>query len=256
MTESAADLVAVAMGYPFDRPGHSYLFVEGDAQALNVSGELGLDGELKQNSAAPMYERTAVLAYGANAAPTRLRNKFSSQARGVVFPVLNARLEDFDIVYACHYSSYGALPATLVSSPGTAVDVAVTYLDRDQLARMHETELPSQNYVYGRLGGLTLAVEGLDKLDAVHSYWSRHGAFAPTGGPVALSAIAAKGRRFAAAAQESAQSLARDHLAPGRDLREFVAEHLRDPHLRRKRSLTLRVNAHPFDHPHCEIISP
>ena len=255
MTESAADLVAMAMDYPFDRPGHSYLFVDGEARELAASGERGLDGELIQNGGAPMRERTAVLAYGANAAPLRLRRKFSTQAQGTVFAVLNARLHDFDIVYACHYSSYGALPATPAPSRGTVVEVAVTYLDRDQLARMHETELPSENYVFGRLAGLSLEVEGLGKLDAVHSYWSRHGAFAAAGGLLALSAIAAERRRFAAASQELAQSHARDHLAPERDLHEFIAEHATDPHMRRQRSMALRANARVFDHPHCKIIA-
>jgi hypothetical protein len=255
MTETAADLVAVAMDYPFDRPDHSFLFVDGEAQALPDNGGSILDDVLLQNGAAPMHERTAVLAYGANAAPSRLKHKFSAQAQAAVFPVLNACLQGFDIVYACHFSGYGALPATPAPSSGTAVDIAVTYLDRDQLARMHETELPTQNYVFGRLGGLNLDVEGLGKLDAVHSYWSRHGAFARAGEPFALSAISAKRRGFAAVTQETAQSHARDHLAPGRDLHEFVAEQAVDPDIRKARSLALRAHARPCDHPHCEIVA-
>ena len=202
-----------------------------------------------------MAERTAVLAYGANAAPSRLRRKFSAQAPGVVFPVLKARLYDFDIVYACHYSSYGALPATPAPSPGTAVEIAVTYLDRRQLARMHETELSSQNYVFGRLDGVVLELEELGSLGVVNSYWTRHGFFASTGGPLALSAIAAEGRRFAQAAQKMVQSHARDRLAPGRGLRDFVAENATDPALRRERSLALRADARPFDHPNCELLA-
>ena len=255
MTESAADLVAVAMDYPFDRPGHSYLFADGEALALADGSESGLDDVLQQKGAAPMHARTAVLAYGANSAPSRLWRKFSAQAQSAVFPVLNARLHDFDIVYACHYSSYGALPATPAPSPGTVVDIAVTYLDRGQLVRMHETELPSQNYVFGRLDGLTLEIGELGGMDAVHSYWSRHGSFAANGGPLALSAIVAEGRRFAVSAQVQAQSRARDQLAPGRDLHEFVAEHAADPVLRRVRSLALGATARLFDYPHCEIIA-
>ena len=255
MTEAAAELVAVAMDYPFARPGHSFLFVDGQALALAGVGETALDAVLSQSGAAPMRERTAVLAYGANAAPSRLRRKFSAHAPGAVFPVLQARLHDFDIVYACHYSSYGALPATPAPSPGTVVDIAVTYLDRSQLARMNESELSSQSYVFGRLDGLTLDLGELGRLNAVHSYWTRHGFFVFGHGPLALSAITAEGRRFAEAAQETAQRHARDHLAPGRELHDFVAENASNPALRRERSLTLRADARPLDLPNCELLA-
>lgn len=254
MTEAVADLVAIALDYPFARPDHSYLFVDGDAIPLSESSEDGVDGLLLQSGAAPMHERTAVLAYGANAAPSRLRHKFAAQAPGTVFPVFKARLHDFDIVYACHFSSYGAIPATPAPCRGTIVEIAVTYLDSRQLTRMHETELSSQSYVFGRLDGLTLEIEELGTLSAVHSYWARHGYFSPTGGPLALAAIAAERRQFAQAAQDEAQSHARDHLAPGRELHDVVAENANDPDLRRERSLALRANAQPFDHPHCELL--
>ncbi len=252
MTDAAADLVAVAMDYPFARPGHSYLFADGEVLAL-APGEEALDRALLQSGAAPMGERTAVLAYGANAAPSRLGHKF--RAPGTAFPVLKARLYDFDIVYSCHFSSYGALPATPAPSLGTVVEIAVTYLDQSQLARMHETELGSRNYVFGRLDGITLELEEGGGLDAVHSYWTRHGFFASRGGPFALAAIAAEGRCFAEAAQETAQSHARDHLAPGRDLHDFMLENAGEPALRRQRSLALRADARPFDHPHCELLA-
>jgi len=202
-----------------------------------------------------MAVRTAVLAYGANAAPTRLKRKFAPQGPGAVFPVLEARLHDFDIVYTSHFSSYGALPATPAPSPGTAVDIAVTYLDGDQLARMHETELSRQSYVFGRLDGLALVLDGIGALDSVHCYWTRHGCFTTGTGPLALSAIAARGRRFPEAVQEAAQGRARDHLAPGCDLHEFVAETASDIEICRARSRALRAGAQPFDHPRREILA-
>lgn len=248
-------MVAVALDYPFARPTHSYLFVDGDTIPLFESGEDGVDVSLLQRGAAPMHERTAVLAYGANAAPSRLRHKFAAQAPGTVFPVFKARLHDFDIVYACHFSSYGAIPATPAPCHGTVVEIAVTYLDHRQLSRMHETELSGQSYVFGRLGGLTLEVEEIGTLGSVQSYWARHGYFAPTGSPLALAAITAEGRRFAQAAQETAQILAGDRLAPGRGLHDVVAENASDPALRRERSLALRAHAMPFDHPHREVLT-
>ena len=138
-------------------------------------------------------------------------------------------------------------------SPGSVVEIAVTFLDSGQLARMHETELSTQNYIFGRLTGLAVKPEGLARLDAVHSYWSRHGFFTGAAGPIALSAIAAQGRRFAAASQETMQGHARDRLALERELHEFVTENAADPMLRRERGLALRADAQPFNHPRCEM---
>ena len=76
MTEAMADLVAVALDYPFARPNHSYLFVDGATLPLAEPGKDNIDGTLLRRGAAPMHERIAVLAYGANAAPSRLRQKF------------------------------------------------------------------------------------------------------------------------------------------------------------------------------------
>ncbi len=253
MTKAAAELVAIAMDYPFSRPDHSYLFVDGAVQALRNPQAVSLDAALSQLGAAPLSERTAVLAYGANAAPERLRHKFAAEQPGAVFPVLKARLFDFDVVYACHYSSYGALPATLAPSPGTVAEIALTYLDRDQLARMHETELSSRSYIYGRLAETVVQPEGLAALDVVHSYWTGYGFFAGPSGPLALSAVAAAGRRFTAIAQEAMQIQTRDRLAPNRELHEFVRENVADPALRQERSLALRADARPFDHLYCQI---
>ncbi|MBT3170170.1 MAG: hypothetical protein HOM52_07510 [Rhodospirillaceae bacterium] len=259
MIDGAAELVAAAqvanaMDYPFSRPDHSYLFADGAVLALESPGVEYLDDALARKGAATMADRTAVLAYGANAAPARLQRKFEAEGPGAVFPVVKARLFDFDIVHACHYSSYGAVPATLAPSPGTVAEVALTYLDQDQLARMHETELSGRRYVYGLLGQIRVQPEGLAARNAVHSYWTGYGYFAGPSGPLALSAIAAEGRRFAAAAQEDMQIQARDRLAPGRDMHDFVHENIADPGLRHERSLALSANAKPFDHPHCQIL--
>ena len=254
MTEAMEDLVAVALDYPFARPNHSYLFVDGDALPLAESDKDNIDGRLLRRGAAPMQERIAVLAYGANAAPTRLRKKFSAQAPGTIFPVFKARLHDFDVVYAGHISSYGAIPATLAPCRGTVVEIAVTYLDRHQLTRMHETELSSHSYVFGRLDGLTVEIEELGALSTVHSYWAHHGNFSPRGGPLALAAVVAERRLFAEASQDRVQGHARDRLAPGRGLHDVVAENANDPALRRLRSMALRDSAQPFDHPHCELL--
>ena len=80
ITEEAAELIAVAMAYPFARPDHSFLFVDGEVQALACSGAASLNAALSQRGAVPMAERIAVLAYGANAAPERLRLRTKADA--------------------------------------------------------------------------------------------------------------------------------------------------------------------------------
>ena len=255
MTDMAIELVTTALDYPFPREDHSFLFVDGERLAMDDYSADGLDKVLAQFGAVAMAERTAVLAYGANAAPIRLKRKFASQLSGVIFPVIEARLHNFDIVYASHFSSYGALPATPIPSLGTAVDVAVTYLDRDQLLRMHETELLHQSYVFGRLGGIRLVLDTIGLLDSVHSYWSRHGSFTSGCGPLALKAIDAEGRRFKAVTQDAVQRLARDYLAPGCDLNKFIAETASELVICRKRSMALSQVARPFDYSQCEILA-
>jgi len=254
MVDVEVGLVDTALGYPFPRADHSFLFADGEVLALADAGGATLGTMLAERGAAPMNERTAVLAYGANAAPTRLKRKFAQQVSGAVFPVLTACLFDFDIVYAGHFSSYGALPATPMPSPGTAVCVAVTYLDRVQLVRMHETELSQQSYVFGRLDGVTLALDGIGPLYSVHSYWSRHGSFTIDTGPLALASIAAEARRFAAAEQEVVQCIARDHLAPDCDLNTFITETASEFAICQERSQSLKDFVKPFDYPRCEIL--
>ena len=78
MIDGAAELVAAAqvanaMDYPFSRPDHSYLFADGAVLALESPGVEYLDDALARKGAATMADRTAVLAYGANAAPARLQ---------------------------------------------------------------------------------------------------------------------------------------------------------------------------------------
>ena len=254
MIDGAVRLIATALDYPFVRPDHSFLFADGAVEPFSVTGAKSLDAALAERGAAPMTDRIAVLAYGANGAPERLQQKYAPLAPGVVFPVINARLFNFDVVYACHYSGYGALPATLAPSPGTIAEIAVTYLDAVQLARMHETELAGRSYVFGCLKKINVTQEGLEPLNEIHSYWTGYGCFADATGPRALSAVSAKGRRFAATMQKDMQIHMLNNLAPGRALSDFIHENIADPALRQERSLALRFDAQPFEHPRYELL--
>lgn len=266
-----AALIATAKAYPFDSPRHSYLFVDGRVTEIVKIGHgaiedavLRADGRtiragdwirrLGLGRVAPMDERTAVLAYGANGAPERLQRKFESLMPGVVIPVLRTLLYGFDVVYAGHFSSYGAVPATLAVSQGTVAEIATTYLDDRQLARMHETELPTGNYAFGRLHRLRAAPEGLPEIESAHSYWSRRGALGGGPRPVALTQVPAAGRQFRQMTKLEVLSHVRDRLAADMELDDFILETVRDQDLRQARSRLLHAGAHPFSHPHREEI--
>ena len=55
-----------------------------------------------------------------------------------VLQVVRAVLEDFDVTYAPIVTSYGSVAATLGHSPGTTVELFVTFLATDELEHMHK----------------------------------------------------------------------------------------------------------------------
>ena len=263
MTTPHISTVETAKRYPFPRPDRSFLFVDGEALPLLTlaesleEAEVEVDGRtlpaghlLRRHgiaAVAPLGQRTPVLAYGANAAPERLQRKYDSVAQ-TVFPVVQARLHGFDIVHAAHISSYGAVPATIERSPGTVCEVAVTYLDSRQLARMHETELRRRTYRFGLLGNILLEPVLLPASDAVSSYVGSHGHIAPEGEALALAAIGARGRRFRALSQTDVQQAIQAMLGVPGPLDTFIQGAVGDETVRRRRTARLRARARPFSY--------
>ena len=263
MTAPDATAVETATRYPFPRPGHSFLFVDGAALPLlsltesleeaevEVEGRSRSAGDLLRRRGiampAPLGRRTAVLAYGANAAPERLQRKFAEYGPAV-FPVLEARLHGFDVVHAAHISSYGAVPATIERSPGTVCHVAITWLDERQLARMHETELSRRTYRFGLLSNIRLEPDLLPVMESVSSYVGSCGHIAPAGAPLALAAIRATGRRFRTCSQTGAQRAIQAMLGAPGPLDAFIQEAVDDEAVRRARTESLRAQARPFSY--------
>ena len=196
---------------------------------------------------APLARRTPVLAYGANAAPERLQRKFAPIGQAV-FPVLQARLHDFDVVHAAHVSSYGAVPATIEHSPGTVCDIAVTCLDERELARMHETEFRRHTYLFGLLSNIRLEPDLLPAMDTVSSYVGGFGHIAPEGAPLALAAIRAERRRFRTCSQTEALQTIQAMLGVPGPPDAFIQEAIDDDAIRRQRTALLRAQAQPFSY--------
>ena len=108
--------LAIAKTYPYRVPRASFVYVDGRADPL--------EGPLDRSGRIP------VIAYGSNRAPEQLARKFAGWPRGTGRAGDAARLADHDVVYGAHFTAYGALPAVLARSPGTAVEVSVTWLTR------------------------------------------------------------------------------------------------------------------------------
>jgi|SRR6476620_5643631 len=187
----AAAILERALAYPYEAPGRSYLFRDGEARELPPDPDLS--------------DRTPLLSYGANSSPEALARKLASLP-GEELPVLRAELEGFDVVYSAHVSPYGAVPATLRESPGTTAPVFVLHPTPPQHAALTATEL---NY-------------DLVEVNGIAAYRSKHGCLEFEGSPVALAAIRSSGRTLPELDQPAILERVRAHLEPHLSLEEFV----------------------------------
>jgi hypothetical protein len=261
--EERAARVALAKGYPFPAAERSCLVVAGTAYPVVRLGDKGFAdatlraGDEDVTTEAVLHhhgcrerpvleERVAVLAYGSNAAPEQLARKFARFGSDVAIPLVRGRLVGVDVVYAPHVARYGAIPATLAPSPATSVSIALLHLTAAQVKRMHETELSAGNYVYGELSGASWTSEIGAAPARMTAYVAVHGALGLTGAPLALEAVRAEGRSLAAMAKVAVLALARDRLAPGMDLDDFIDDMVRVAHVRAARTRALRETAVPL----------
>lgn len=190
--EEMAAILRRALTYPYATPDRSYLYREGRAEEL-------------PDGAPDLAGRTPLLSYGANAAPETLRRKLTSLP-GVELPVMRAELEGFDVVYSAHVSPYGAVPATVVESPGTVAPVFVLHPTPEQRALLAASEL---NYDLIEVGGM-------------EAFRSRHGPLALDGSEVALAAVRSRGRTLPELDQPALLERVRAHLEPELDLEAFI----------------------------------
>ena len=175
-------------------------------------------------------EPVRLLSYGANASPEELARKLAGH--DPVVPIALTEIGDLDVVFSAHASPRGGLGAAVQRSPGTWIEVALTYLDPELLPLIDATE---ENY-----HRITMPARGVD------FYVSKHGCLVLDGSEVALSAIRARGRRFPEMTTIDAVEAVRARLAPEVPLERFVYENATDPELRAARTAVLRAGARPF----------
>lgn len=238
-----ADLLRLALAYPFDAPANSFVLRAGTAEPL--------DGD---PPAALFRDRTPVIAHGSNRAPEQLLRKFGDTAE---IPVSRAWLADYDVVYSAHVTRYGSIAANLQHAPGTRTAVAVTWLTAAQLTRMHETELGGENYYYGRMEAIDLALEAgpAQGLRAAAVYLSAHGCLAQNGAALGLAAVAAERRSNAALDQAGVLTLVRDRHHRGEELNAFVLSNIRDRLRRGRLTQALRADALAVRIPHFRALA-
>ena len=149
-------------------------------------------------SADELRGRIPVLGVGSNRAPLQLRRKFR---KGFV-PVTAATLHGADVVFAAHLSSYCAVAATVVASPGTRVTLNIAWLDSDQFMIMNDTE--DLGGVYDLIGyekGMVThgcRPDGDDEVfhQPIYGYEARNGVLGIDGGAVAHAGVRAEGRHL------------------------------------------------------------
>ncbi len=194
----AGDALARALDYPYSAHDGDFLFRDGRAVPLHPDARLG--------------GLTPVIAVGSNRSPTQLARKFAGLE--VAVPVTRLRARDVDVVHAAHIAGYGAIPATLAASPGTTVELWITWLDEGALTRMDATEAVGVNYDRVTVA-MTWETPGPRAPARALLYAARRGLLRLDGGPIALSAVPAEARRHQAMSQE--QVLRRLHAAHGGD---------------------------------------
>jgi len=231
--------IEFALSYPFHIPEKPYLLLPGG----KVSAEPMPSSAYK--------DRAPVLAIGSNRSPRQLLRKFPNLADPL--PVDHGSLADHDVVYSAHLTTYGSVPAALACQEGCDVRVSVTWLNEVQLAQMHETESRGKNYDFGKLRGASLSLDKGNVAEDVFVYMGRRGLLESDGEAIPLAAISAKGRTRPPALQREALKLARDRVAPGRELDQFILETINNDDLREERNALLGKTALPSQHPDFEI---
>ena len=224
MSETS-DVVRRATAYPYERPSRP--FAQLGHRTMDPA-EAGIDPE----------ERVPLLAYGSNAAPRALARKLALSHDPIL--VVPATLHGFDVVYSAHISPYGAIPATLQRSPGTAVEVHVIYMTEDQIELITATE---PNYEPMALADVECKLEGGETYAELTAYVSRHGCLLLDGAEVALAAVPATARTLPELSEPEVLERVRAQTAPDEDLDSFVLSNVVDPELARARSAELERRA-------------
>ena len=265
-----------AIRYPFERPGYSYLYVDGEITPLfrfdaqewgGCSVSLGArpEGSVQDHlevrglsSVTPLAGRYPVIAAGSNAAPSQLRRKYADQPPGTVFPVVRAALKDFVSVYSAHFTPYGAVAAALQHWPGAILETYVLFLDEAQLHQMHRTESLGQHFEFVRLEDISASIDGMANLNSAYIYRTLAGCLWLAGSYIRLATISCEGGPTTSATQEEMLTRVGVMLQEQPDAERLVRLLASDPAFRKATAQRLRPFSRPFSYPfqHTAPFSP
>ena len=218
--------LARAMDYPYPAHPEPYLFRGGRAEPLPAD----LDTS----------RLTPVIAVGSNRAPVQLARKFERMQTAI--PVTRLVARDLDVVHAAHMAGYGAVPATLAPSPGTEVELWITWLDAAAMERMDATEAVGVNYAREEQALEIVTADG-PAPDRALVYNALRGCLSFDGAMVPLAVVPATGRRGRALTQR--EVLERLHREAGSkaDFERWLHGHIGPTGLLRRTRLTARLAA-------------
>ena len=226
--------------YPFDVPADSFLWSAAGAEPLST---LVSFDELTA-------DRHAVLAIGSNASVQQLSRKFDERrfsdpaAQNGRIPVMRADVDGVDVVYGAHLARYGALPATLLDTPGACAQVFVTWLSLTQLERMNDTEGLGKAYQLRQVTGVRCC--GKPVMPAV-SYVTTSGVALFEGSPLGLASILAPGSEWPRATQVGAWDLLALDMGCGSDGEALLKRVLASSDWRNK--VEIHLEAHRLSEP-------
>ena len=233
---SLEDILYRARAYPYDSPPQSYLYQNGSV----------LDFQPDQT-----INRTPVLAFGSNKSPEQLRRKFGNLPDCDI-PVEYVKLHDFDIVFAAHITSYGAVPAMLQHCKGVVAKVALTWLDDQQLEMMHKTELYAANYSFGKIENILAQRDHTNDLTEVCAYIGERGHLSANtdGHAYSIAQIPAEGRIWPATTSGDLLEMIRDRHAPDLSSDEFILNLVQNKGYRRKITEYISIDENSFIYPY------
>jgi len=272
-TLTCEQLVALGYDYPYAREPRSYLFVNGAAypyielgggQLARTSVQVGRKVVVAADLLSALghadqiaRRRTPVIGYGSNATVSALTRKYvtPSVIEPAVIPVTRAVLRDYDVVWSPHLVSNGAMPATIVPSRGTSVEVWINWLDDAQLRHMHDTEAVGSFYSYGTLSGVKLDSE-VPLSGPPRVYVDCYGALALRGVFQAIRTVPARGRRFPAVDSEQAMRRVARHMGWTDSVFDLLLDNVRSPLERAGRTQALTSLGRFPDDPHYRADCP
>lgn len=185
------------LSYPGKHPAASFLFC-GD-RIVDIRTHAGRRIERSDVGGSKLGDISSlrmIAGFGSNPNPTQLQSKFAGIDAEI--PILHGTMPDHDVVYASHFASYGALPATLCRSEGTNVSAWVTLLTEGQLIRMDGSESRGVNYDLCEMQ-TEITLDNGEAFGPVYAYLGKAGVLCLDGRPCRLSGIEAENARYPAA---------------------------------------------------------